>query len=74
MSVTTTRRPALPRIPIGAAIGLFFTTLFAITAVFAPLLAPHGLGEIVGDVWLPMSAVHWLGTDNFVRYILSRMI
>jgi peptide/nickel transport system permease protein len=74
MSVTTTRRLNVPHIPIGAAIGLFFTILFLFTAVFAPLLAPHGLGEIVGDVWLPMSAEHWLGTDNLGRDLLSRMI
>jgi peptide/nickel transport system permease protein len=74
MSVATTRRLSVPRIPIGAAIGLFFTILFLFTAVFAPLLAPHGLGEIVGDVWLPMSAEHWLGTDNLGRDLLSRMI
>jgi peptide/nickel transport system permease protein len=74
MSVTTARRFSLPRLPIGAAIGLFFTILFLFTAIFAPLLAPHGLGEIVGDVWLPMSSEHWLGTDNLGRDLLSRMI
>ncbi|WP_192385053.1 ABC transporter permease [Mesorhizobium silamurunense] len=62
------------RIPIGAAIGLFFTGLFLSTAIFAPLIAPHPLGEIVGDVWMPMSAKFPLGTDNLGRDLLSRMI
>ena len=62
------------RIPIGALIGLVFTILFLIAAIFAPLLAPYQLGEIVGDVWQPMSAEHWLGTDNLGRDLLSRMI
>jgi peptide/nickel transport system permease protein len=62
------------RIPIGALIGLVFTVLFLIAAIFAPLLAPYQLGEIVGDVWQPMSAEHWLGTDNLGRDLLSRMI
>jgi peptide/nickel transport system permease protein len=58
----------------GAAIGLFFTALFLLAAVFAPLIAPYGLAETVGDVWEPMSAEHWLGTDNLGRDLLSRMI
>ncbi|MER9645266.1 ABC transporter permease [Mesorhizobium sp. M0239] len=62
------------RIPIGAAIGLVFTGLFVFTAIFAPLIAPHPLGEIVGDVWMPMSGEHWFGTDNLGRDLLSRMI
>jgi peptide/nickel transport system permease protein len=62
------------RIPIGALIGLLFTILFLIAAIFAPLLAPYQLGEIAGDVWQPMSAEHWLGTDNLGRDLLSRMI
>lgn len=62
------------RIPIGALIGLVLTALFLLTAIFAPLLAPYGLGEIVGDVWEPMSDKFWLGTDNLGRDLLSRMI
>ncbi|RVD54794.1 ABC transporter permease [Mesorhizobium sp. M7A.F.Ca.ET.027.03.2.1] len=62
------------RIPIGAAIGLFFIGLFLFAATFAPLISPHPLGEIVGDVWMPMSGEHWFGTDNLGRDLLSRMI
>ncbi|MBA3448289.1 MAG: ABC transporter permease [Pseudaminobacter sp.] len=64
----------IKRIPIPALIGLFLTALFLIAAIFAPLIAPFGLGEIVGDVWEPGSAEHWLGTDNLGRDLLSRMI
>jgi peptide/nickel transport system permease protein len=74
MSVTAAPVRRLPRIPIGAAIGLVLTALFAFTAIFAPLIAPHPLGEIVGDVWMPMSSEHWFGTDNLGRDLLSRMI
>lgn len=62
------------RIPIGAWIGLIFTSLFLFAAIFAPWVAPYGLAQIVGDVWEPMSAEHWLGTDNLGRDLLSRMI
>jgi peptide/nickel transport system permease protein len=65
---------AIRRIPIGALVGLFFTALFLIAAIFAPWIAPYGLAEIVGDVWEPASAEHWLGTDNLGRDLLSRMI
>lgn len=64
----------IKRIPLGALVGLFFTALFLIAALFAPLIAPYGLGQIVGDVWEPSSAEHWLGTDNLGRDLLSRMI
>jgi peptide/nickel transport system permease protein len=64
----------LRQIPIGAAIGLVLTVLFLFVAIFAPVIAPHPLGEIVGDVWMPMSSEHWLGTDNLGRDLLSRMI
>ena len=62
------------RIPLGAWIGLVLTSLFLICAIFAPWLAPFGNGEIVGDVWGPMSSTHLLGTDNLGRDLLSRMI
>jgi peptide/nickel transport system permease protein len=62
------------RIPLGALLGLIFTALFLIAAVFAPWIAPYGLGEIVGNVWEPGSASFWLGTDNLGRDLLSRMI
>ncbi|SIT78612.1 ABC transporter permease [Pontibaca methylaminivorans] len=61
-------------IPISALIGIFLTGLFFLAAIFAPLIAPYGMAEIVGDVWAPMSAEHWLGTDSIGRDLLSRMI
>jgi peptide/nickel transport system permease protein len=64
----------IKRIPLGAWIGLILTGLFVICAIFAPWLAPYGNGEIVGDVWGPMSSTHLLGTDNLGRDLLSRMI
>jgi peptide/nickel transport system permease protein len=64
----------LKRIPLAAWIGLIFTALFLFAALFAPLIAPYGLGQVVGDVWEPMSSKFWLGTDNLGRDLLSRMI
>ncbi|MGN6146249.1 MAG: ABC transporter permease [Mesorhizobium sp.] len=64
----------LKRIPLGAWLGLILTGLFLICAIYAPWIAPHGNGEIVGDVWEPISSAHLLGTDNLGRDLLSRMI
>lgn len=66
--------PDLKTIPPGAAIGLVLTIILVFSAVFAQIIAPYGLSEIVGDVWEPMSAEHWLGTDNLGRDLLSRML
>ncbi len=62
------------RMPISAMIGLFFTSVFFLAAIFADVIAPYGMAEIVGDVWEPASSRHWLGTDTIGRDLLSRMI
>ncbi|MEP0155984.1 ABC transporter permease [Pseudophaeobacter sp.] len=78
----------MKNIPISAMIGLFFTALYFLAAIFAPLIAPYGMAEVVGDVWEPSrveimlgiapdgvtEANYWLGTDNIGRDLLSRMI
>ena len=61
-------------IPLSALIGLFFTGAYFFCAIFASLIAPYGVAEVVGDVWEPSSAEHFLGTDNIGRDLLSRMI
>lgn len=62
------------RIPTSALIGLFFTSAYFLAAILAPWIAPYEVGKVVGDVWEPMSAQHWLGTDGIGRDLLSRMI
>lgn len=64
----------LSRIPPSAAIGILLTAAFVFAAVFAPWVAPFGEGEIVGGLWEPSSAAHWLGTDNLGRDLFTRMI
>ncbi len=65
---------ALPKLPWSARIAMFGCIFFAFVAVYAEVLAPFGEREIVGDVWEPISADHWLGTDNLGRDMLSRLI
>jgi len=64
----------MKNIPISALIGLFFTGLYLLMALLAPLIAPYGMAEVVGDVWEPSSSEYLLGTDNIGRDLLSRMI
>ena len=46
---------------------------YAAMAIFAPLIAPHGEAEIVGQAWQPSSLHQWLGTDGLGRDMLSRL-
>ena len=64
----------LSRIPITAIVGIVITLIFVLAAVLAPWLAPYSDTAIVGDVWAPMSAAHWLGTDNLGRDLLTRLL
>lgn len=62
------------KISPSAAVGFAIIAVFVAMAVLGPFLAPYGESEIVGDVWEPASAEHWLGTDNLGRDMLSRML
>lgn len=57
-----------------ALLGFVIVGCFALMAILGPWLAPYGESEIVGDVWEPISAAHWLGTDHLGRDMLSRML
>ena len=60
--------------PLSALIGLAFTLVYFLAAIFAAWIAPYGYAEVVGEVWEPSSAAHWLGTDSIGRDLMSRMI
>lgn len=61
-------------IPLAALIGLFFTGLYFLMAIFAQFIAPFGMAEVVGDVWEPPSDQFLLGTDSIGRDLLTRLI
>ncbi|MFI0848780.1 ABC transporter permease [Mesorhizobium sp. IMUNJ 23232] len=64
----------LRSIPFTALLGLVLTGIFLFAAAFAPWISPYSNTEIVGQVWEPSSAAHWLGTDNIGRDLLTRVI
>ena len=64
----------MKNISLAAGLGLFFTAAFFLMALFAPLIAPYGMAEVVGGVWEPASDKFLLGTDSIGRDLLSRLI
>ncbi len=62
------------RMPVSAMVGLFGVGLYLFMAIFAPLIAPYPVFEVVGKVWEPPSWAFPLGTDNIGRDLLSRLI
>jgi peptide/nickel transport system permease protein len=58
-----------------AAIGAVVILLFALAALLAPWIAPYDpTAQNVARSLEPPSATYWLGTDEFGRDLLSRMI
>jgi peptide/nickel transport system permease protein len=60
--------------PASARIGMGMVLIMLLTAIFAPVIAPYSETEVAGDVWLPISADHWVGTDNLGRDLFSRLV
>src|SRR4051794_13129603 len=59
--------------------GLVLTGVFVVTALFAPLLAPYGFGQLRDaagpfGAQQPPSSAHWLGTTVGGYDVLSRVI
>jgi len=61
-------------VPMSAAIGMLLVAVIAMASLCAPLIAPHGETETVGDVWMTPGAGHWLGTDSIGRDMFSRLL
>lgn len=54
--------------------GFIIVTLFVITAIFAPLIAPYSPAAFEGEGFLPPSLSHLFGTDKLGRDVFSRMV
>ena len=60
--------------PISARIGMVMVMITISAAVLAPVIAPYGETDVVGDVWMTSSPDHLLGTDNIGRDIFTRLL
>ena len=55
-------------------VGLGSLAFITIGALLAPVLAPHGETDVVGEPFLSPGSAAWLGTDDQGRDIFSRVI
>jgi peptide/nickel transport system permease protein len=60
--------------PFTSQLGLVVVIVYAFVALTAPVLAPFGETEIVGDQYEPWGGEFLLGTDNIGRDMLTRLI
>ncbi|MDP6734265.1 MAG: ABC transporter permease [Gammaproteobacteria bacterium] len=60
--------------PFTSQLGMVVVMVYAFVALAAPLLAPFGETEIVGDQYEPWGSEFLLGTDNIGRDMLTRLI
>jgi peptide/nickel transport system permease protein len=64
----------LIRAPLSAQFGIAVILLYILVALFAPVLAPYGETEVVGDGFAPWGGQFLLGTDNLGRDMFSRLV
>ncbi|MHC8393401.1 ABC transporter permease [Pseudomonas sp. LB3P93] len=64
----------LVRAPLSAQFGMLVIILYILVALFAPLLAPYGETQVVGEGFAPWSGEFLLGTDNLGRDMFSRLV
>jgi len=55
--------------------GLAFVLLLVLLTIFAPWISPHDPYRVaLNEQLLPSSTTYWLGTDNFGRDVLTRIL
>ncbi len=55
--------------------GLAFVLLLIVLTIFAPWISPHDPYRVaLNEQLLPSSTTYWLGTDNFGRDVLTRIL
>lgn len=60
--------------PLTAAFGMFVIFTYAIAAIFAPWIAPHGESEVISSAFAPPDENMLLGADQLGRDMFSRII
>ena len=65
---------SLKKSPLSARIGLAIVIINFTACIFAPVIAPYGETQIIGDVWESPSSTHLLGTDQLGRDMFTRLL
>jgi peptide/nickel transport system permease protein len=60
--------------PLSCRVGAAIVVLNIVAGAFAPLIAPYGETQIVGDVWEPLSRSFLMGTDHLGRDLCTRLL
>jgi peptide/nickel transport system permease protein len=60
--------------PVSAKFGMLVIAMYALAAIFAPMIAPYGEAEVVGAGYQPWSWQYLMGTDQLGRDLFSRLI
>lgn len=64
----------LKKAPPTAWFGMIVILIYAVFAIFAPIIAPHGEAQIFAIPYAPWGGEHLLGTDQIGRDIYSRLV
>ena len=65
---------SLKNSPLSARIGLAIVVINFAACILAPLVAPYGETQIIGDVWQSPGSTHLLGTDQLGRDMFTRLL
>ena len=60
--------------PLTACFGLFVIIIYLVAAIFAPVIAPFGEAEVIGESFAPPDEKMILGGDQLGRDMFSRLI
>lgn len=80
LTLATTSLPTEPkrsgrRLSPTLVAGSLICCLWILVAIFAPFIAPYDpIAQNLDATFQPPGAMHWLGTDNYGRDILSRIV
>lgn len=64
----------LKQSPLVARVGMAMVLINLAAVILAPVVSPYGETEVVGDIWLPSSSDHLLGTDHLGRDMFTRLL
>lgn len=65
---------AIRTAPLTASFGLFVVGTYAITGLFAPIIAPFGEAEVISEAFAPADENMLLGADQLGRDMFSRIV